>query len=787
MLSPVGREAVQMLIGEAYGAQAGPTQWGWFVLFESLARLLHRLGGKQRLHVILDDAHRLDSSSWLVLRELQRESASLPVSWIVTARDSAASVGPAARRYLASFRASRGVHVMNLAPLGRSALTTLAVAAAVKLDNDRLEAILLASGGNPLFMSELLRREEGRDASRLQELVKDQLRELPPETRKLIRRAALLGDSFALPELMAATGQSVETGLSAVGLAVESGILQKQSEEPECLGFRHQLFREAVIESLSSPDLAREAEETAWNLKAYYGVDAPGYAELLSALFGRGYSKEARRMGVKYGIRSCKRSCDSLAWEEAVRCCDALLEMQSHYLSQSKRVELFYLRGMARYKLGERYAALPDLERAFDFHLRQGEVEKLAAILAVCSYVEMGEQELVRMSKAASELLPSDSPEGVIARIYYGVALYIGLGEYRRGIEEMERAVAQAEVVKQENLTYAARAILAQHLLVEGRIRESQGWIDSCPTAPGPGFPDPRPYCNYVRAQLMLRRGEPYGARAYHEATLEVCLEQGDESLLGPVLQMAARDSLWLGEWETARAWAGRGIRHNRYAAGIYVPMVLACYQQGEIEAGVSVAHVVVRAGFAMTEFLLGDLLCGHPVDPDEVTLAHGGLAMGHTYSVLHPQYLHGALGALAWISGEPEKGEALLERALEEALSLQDAPFQAWLLFCLAQVDQLLGREGTPRFERAHQRALRLGMRPLARRLETQLLLSPRELEVLRLCDRGLLAKEIASILGIRVPTVQNHISRILSKTDTGNRIEALHWARRRGLLPVS
>jgi DNA-binding NarL/FixJ family response regulator len=56
---------------------------------------------------------------------------------------------------------------------------------------------------------------------------------------------------------------------------------------------------------------------------------------------------------------------------------------------------------------------------------------------------------------------------------------------------------------------------------------------------------------------------------------------------------------------------------------------------------------------------------------------------------------------------------------------------------------------------------------------------LTNRELEVVDLIDRGLSNKEIARRLCIEVPTVKNHVHRILDKLQLGGRAEAAAWVR--------
>ncbi|HGY10420.1 MAG TPA: response regulator transcription factor [Oceanithermus profundus] len=61
---------------------------------------------------------------------------------------------------------------------------------------------------------------------------------------------------------------------------------------------------------------------------------------------------------------------------------------------------------------------------------------------------------------------------------------------------------------------------------------------------------------------------------------------------------------------------------------------------------------------------------------------------------------------------------------------------------------------------------------------------LTPREREVLDLLARGLTAREMGDILGLKPDTVRDYLKRLYGKLDAGNRIEALEQARRLGFL---
>lgn len=62
------------------------------------------------------------------------------------------------------------------------------------------------------------------------------------------------------------------------------------------------------------------------------------------------------------------------------------------------------------------------------------------------------------------------------------------------------------------------------------------------------------------------------------------------------------------------------------------------------------------------------------------------------------------------------------------------------------------------------------------------QPLLSERELQVIELVASGLTNQEVADSLEISKRTVDNHISNILSKTKTDNRVALVRWALRWG-----
>ena len=62
--------------------------------------------------------------------------------------------------------------------------------------------------------------------------------------------------------------------------------------------------------------------------------------------------------------------------------------------------------------------------------------------------------------------------------------------------------------------------------------------------------------------------------------------------------------------------------------------------------------------------------------------------------------------------------------------------------------------------------------------KLNQEALLSSRELEIVELVVTGLSNLKIAEQLDISKRTVDNHISNILKKTNTANRVELVRWS---------
>ena len=153
---------------------------------------------------------------------------------------------------------SGGGH-LRLGALDEVDLHALSAAITGAAPGQQLRERLRATGGNPLFVSELLRSfdEEGLvriesgvaevpasvTPSSLNETLVRRLSWLAIETRELLRLASLLGTSFTLADLATVTGRSVIDVAAWLRDASLAGLVTGDGDR---LVFRHDLIRDAV-------------------------------------------------------------------------------------------------------------------------------------------------------------------------------------------------------------------------------------------------------------------------------------------------------------------------------------------------------------------------------------------------------------------------------------------------------------------------------------------------------------------------------------------------------------
>lgn len=195
--------------------------------------------------VVIDDTQWLDQATATVLSHSLRRLADAPVHVV------------AAGRPVEWPLVIEDAVPLELPPLGPAALFHVVKEHfGLALDRGRLRAVEDASGGNPLYALELVRRQVGDGSTgTLDELIGARVRELPAETRGLLVSAALSA-SPTVDVLATAAGRTPHAVLAALDPARAAGLVRVSGT----VTFAHPLYAEAVLEQSADLEI-RDAHE----------------------------------------------------------------------------------------------------------------------------------------------------------------------------------------------------------------------------------------------------------------------------------------------------------------------------------------------------------------------------------------------------------------------------------------------------------------------------------------------------------------------------------------------
>jgi len=201
--------------------------------------------------LIIEDVHWADRATYDLLSFVARNLRNAAVLLVVTFRSDRLHGDDLLRRLLAGLERMDGVTRLELARLSRDQ-----VAAQLEGILGRPPAPSVTSavhqrgGGNPLFTEALVSRDGAISAElpwTLRELLLAAVKDLPEQTRQLLRTAAVGGSWVGHALLRAVTG-SDDAGLtSALRPAVAANLVVS---DPEGYGFRHELIREGILADL---------------------------------------------------------------------------------------------------------------------------------------------------------------------------------------------------------------------------------------------------------------------------------------------------------------------------------------------------------------------------------------------------------------------------------------------------------------------------------------------------------------------------------------------------------
>ena len=210
------------------------------------------------LVLVLDDLHWAEPATLLLLRRLATRPQRSALLLVGTARDTEVGAAHAVTATIAEIRRDRPV--VRIALQGLDATAVAAVVEEVtgtRPDRAAARALRARTAGNPFFARELA-HHAGQTASLPQsvlEVVGARVARLAEVTQRLLELAAVAGSDVDAELLLAGSGETDDAVLDAIDEALRAQLLRELPEGR--LAFVHDLVRDALTRSLSSPRRAR--------------------------------------------------------------------------------------------------------------------------------------------------------------------------------------------------------------------------------------------------------------------------------------------------------------------------------------------------------------------------------------------------------------------------------------------------------------------------------------------------------------------------------------------------
>ncbi len=218
-------------------------------LFTSVLWVLHTIGERQPVLLVLEDVHWADSSSLDLLNYLARTAAAERLLVVLTYRDDAQARDADVRRGIRELGRAELTRDVHLEPFNAEQVRDLLATSNVRLPAEHHARVVELCDGNPFMALELAAHDKigGAHTEALRHALLGPVDELPDDARLALHVAAVLGESIPHEVLeRAIEGAGADPG-STLRLLTQGGLLVAG---PERYDFRHAILRESVVREM---------------------------------------------------------------------------------------------------------------------------------------------------------------------------------------------------------------------------------------------------------------------------------------------------------------------------------------------------------------------------------------------------------------------------------------------------------------------------------------------------------------------------------------------------------
>jgi DNA-binding CsgD family transcriptional regulator/tetratricopeptide (TPR) repeat protein len=745
--------------------------------------------------VVFEDLHWADEATLDLVKYLGRRIHGTHAMLVVTYRDD--EVGPRhPLRYVIGDLPRASVHRVSLLPLSESAVAQLACRA-----NRPSKGLHSITGGNPLFVTEVLAAAADTVPSTVRDAVLARAVRLSPAAREIAELVCVVPgrtESWLLEQTVHPDEAGIECCLSIGMVRSEDG----------SLAYRHELARRAFEDSLSQLRKQSIHSKVLAELAAQSGISA---ARLAHHADGARNADEVRR----FAPVAARQAASVGAHREAASQYELALRYAPD-IAPHERAQLLEQLSYECYLISRHERALAARREALEIWRALGERMKEGDSLRWLSRLSwyLGRREEAEQYGADAIVTLESLPPGPELAMAYGnrAQLHMEATEMDEAINWAQRVIALAESSANNEILSDALNSLGTARLVTG---DASGWTDlerSLQLALAGGYQGQvaRAYANL--SALAVSQRKFLEASGYLRQGLGYCERRDLDPWRLYLLYYSARMKFEQGDWLGASNDAEAVLLHPLATPVTRIPALRVIahlrIRRGDPEAHSALGEARALAGTvqelqrigtladvcAEAAWLVGDwegvlrevlpvykLVCQRR-DPR----MKGELALWlwrvealdqHPTDIAEPYALEIAgdwRGAASVWSGLgcPYERAAVLslyggEREQREALSIFEQLGAAPAVQMLRRKMHEQGVRGVPLGSRASTRSNPLG-------------LTRREAEILELLSEGLRNSAIAKRLFVSTKTVDHHVSAILAKLAVPSRAEAVAIARK-------
>ena len=457
-----------------------------FLMLQRLSRALQREAEARAVAIVLDDLHLADLASASFAAQLVDTPYATRVLLIGVHRELAPDADPALASSLQ--RIARSKRRIELGALSTAEIAHFAeLVAKAAPSRSEVDTLQRRSGGNLVFLRELLRSEAGADAEQrvprtLAHLIDARLQTLPSEDRELVELAAVIGRETPLLLLARAAGIHRRDARKRIDRAAELGILAPLPSDGSRLEFSHELVREAIYANLSLVLRASLHGAVARALETLHAGSAEPPWTVLAHHHGESDSLDGAVRAGACAEAAARRAFALLAFEDASNHFGAAL----HWLefgppiAAAREAQLLLELGRAHLHAGDPSRAACELAQA-SLVARAGDAieplaratVELAAIQPGITGAPLGER-IALFEEVLLQLPPAHA--ALQAELQIALAGDLAAADPQRARTTSDAAIAKARQLRDGGLLLRAVSSRAQLLLYPNDARERESF-----------------------------------------------------------------------------------------------------------------------------------------------------------------------------------------------------------------------------------------------------------------------------------------------------------------------